>query len=212
MATLLVSLVANAQNVQPFYRAIKLPRQAVVDVQNFGSLLASSATNMSSGYAGPTSAAATTLTTFTAQPDQARNLVVTPGGTTADVAASTITVNGTDSNGRSISEGFVFAANASAATTGAKAFKTVTSVVFPVEDSPFGATWSIGFGELIGLRKCMADAGGWLHSSVAGVKETSVATVSANASTLSLNTADFNGTMNASNAFKAYYMQNYQCY
>lgn len=212
MATLFVTLTANAQNVQPFYRDIKLPRQAVVEVQNFGALIAASATNMASGYAGPTSSAATTLTSFSAQPDQARNLVITPGGTTADVAASTITVNGTDISGRSISEGFVFAANASSATTGAKAFKTVTSVVFPLEDSPYGATWSIGFGEKIGLRKCMDDAGGWVQSSAGGVKETTAATVTANASTLSLNTADFNGTMNASNVFKGYYMQNYACY
>ena len=212
MATLFVTLTANAQNVQPFYRDIKLPRQAVVEVQSFGALAAASATDMASGYAGPTSSAATTLTSFSRQPDAARNLVITPGSTTADVAATTLTVNGTDHSGRTISEGFAFAANASSATTGSKAFKTVTSIVFPAEDSPYGATWSVGFGEKIGLRKCMDDAGGWVQSSVGGVKETTAATVAANASTLSLNTADFNGTMNSSNTFKGYFMQNYQCY
>src|SRR5262245_13016458 len=79
------------------------------------------------------SSATTSVTTFDAQPDYARNLVITPGGTTGDVPAGDVVVTGTNIRGEIITESFTFAANASTATTGSKAFKTVTSVVFPIQ-------------------------------------------------------------------------------
>lgn len=204
----------EAQNVQPYYRDIKLPRQGVLEVQNFGAPIAASATTISSAAAGNTSAAAAALSTFTSQPDVPRNVVITPAGTTDDVAACTIVVSGTNINGKVITEDFAFSANATAATTGVKAFKTISSVSFPAacEDTPFGATWNIGVGEKIGLRQCLDDAGGWGWSSVAGVKESTAATVVADADEPEKNTADFNGTMNGSSVFKGYFIQNYGCY
>ncbi len=218
---LLVSFTVQAQNVKPLYQYVKLPCdsnsncQGVFEIQNFGMPIAASTGRVkASGYVGPTSAAAVTLTSFNDQPDVPRNLTITPGGTTADVGTCTITVSGTDIRNHSISEDFAFAANASSATTGTKAFKTVTSVVFPAncEDSPWTASWAIGVGEKIGLRNCIDDAGAWNYSSLSGVKEGTAATVVASASTLSLNTADFNGTMNGASTFKGYYIQNFRCY
>lgn len=214
VVTLLTAIVAQAQNVQPFYRDIKLPRQAVIEVQSFGSPIAASANTLKAAYAGTTTNDAVTLSSFLSQPDVPRNIVITPGGTTADVGATTLTVSGTNISGASITETFAFTANQTTAVSGSKAFKTVTSVLFPAtaEDAPYTATWDIGVGEKIGLRKCMADAGSWLHSSVGGVYESTRATVTADADEVEKNVADFNGTMDGSAAFKGYFLQNYACY
>lgn len=211
---LFACLTVEAQNVQPYYRDIKLPRQGVLEVQDFTNPIAASGTTISDDAAGNISTAATTLTTFTSQPDLPRNIVITPGSTTADVAACTVVVNGTNFKGASISENFAFSANTTVATVGSKAFKTVTSVVFPAncEDSPFGATWDIGVGEKLGLRQCMAQAGDWGWSSIDGVYESTRATVTADADELEKNVADFNGTMDGSSDFKAFFIQNYRCY
>ena len=85
-----------------------------------------------------------------AQPAYPRRLVVTPGGTTADVKAGNVVIKGTDWEGVAISENFAFLDNASTATNGTKRFKTVTEITFPVQDGA-GATWDVGelAGELI---------------------------------------------------------------
>lgn len=214
MLTMFFAFGAYAQNVEVFNRDVKFPRQNVLEYQSFGAPAASSNLYIKSGFAGNTTTTAVTLSSFIAQPDMARNLVVTPGGTTADVAACTITVSGTDYKSRSISEDFTFTANQATSVVGLKAFKSVSSVLFPAncEDSPYTASWSIGIGEKIGLRQCMADAGDWIYSSINGTYESTRATVTANTSVLSLNTADFNGTMNGSSTFKARFIQSYGCY
>lgn len=94
--------------------------------------------------------AVTTVTTAITKPPCPRNLVITPGGTTADVKAASITVTGTNIDDKRITEDFAFLANATAATVGTKAFKTVTSISIPAQDGA-GATFEVGFGELIGL-------------------------------------------------------------
>ena len=92
-----------------------------------------------------TSTAETILTTvdFAAQPAYPRRLVITPGGTTADVAECEVTVEGTDWDNASISETFAFAENASTATNGSKRFKTVNRITFPAQDGN-SATWDVG--------------------------------------------------------------------
>jgi hypothetical protein len=209
---LIASLPASAA-IRPFYQDIKLPTQVVLEKQDFGTPVAASSTRVVSGTAGNTSDAAVTLSTFTAQPDVPRNIVITPGGSTGDVAACTVVVNGTNYFGQAIHENFTFSANASTAQTGSKAFKTVTSVVFPAlcEDAPYAATWSVGVGEKIGLKRCMDYAGDWAWSMVDGVYESTRATIAADASHVESNTADFNGTMNGSADFLGFFVQNYGC-
>ena len=213
-AILMFSVFAQAQSVRRLMQDVKLPTQGVIEQQAFTDLLAASTTRIVTTTAGATSAAAATLTTFTAQPDSARNIVITPAGTTTDIENCIITVTGTNIFDRSISEAFTFAANDTGAQTGAEAFKTVTSVAWPAncESGGFAATWSIGIGEKIGLKRCMAEAGAWLHSSLNGAKEGTAATVVADADEVEKNTADFNGTMNGSNDFKSYFVQNYGCF
>jgi hypothetical protein len=204
----------NAQAaVRPLYQDIKLPTQVVIEKQAFGAPAVAGTADILSAHAGATSAAVATASTFVAQPDVPRNLVITPGGTTGDVESCVIVVAGTNYFGAAISENFTFAADASTAQTGSKAFKSVTSVTFPAncESGGFAATWSIGWGEKLGLKRCMDAAGDWVSSSVSGVYETSRATIAASASAVESNTADFNGTMNASATFTGYFFQNFRC-
>lgn len=77
------------------------------------------------------------------QPDYPRKLVITPGGTTTDVAACTVTVTGTDANGAPISEDFTFLANASTGTEGSERFASITNVNIPAQDGG-SATFDIG--------------------------------------------------------------------
>jgi flagellin-like hook-associated protein FlgL len=97
-----------------------------------------------------TSTATTTVTTFLAQPDVPRNITVTAGGTAGDIKTGTVVVTGTNVEGAAISENFVFADDTTGAQTGSKAFKTVTSILFPVQDGT-GATYDVGVGSKLGI-------------------------------------------------------------
>jgi hypothetical protein len=88
----------------------------------------------------------TTVTEFLAQPDVPSVITVLPGGTTADVPAGDVTITGTDIGDNVISEAVTFAANASAAQESTYAFKTVTSIAFPVQDGA-SATYDVGWGK-----------------------------------------------------------------
>lgn len=92
-----------------------------------------------------------TVTSGLTDPDVPRNLTVTPGGTTADIRDSVVTVNGTNIEGKPISEIFRFADQASSATTGAKAFRTITSVVIGQQGSAL-PTFSVGTGNKLGVN------------------------------------------------------------
>jgi hypothetical protein len=199
--------------VKPQAQDTKLPTQAMLEHQVFGAPAASSATTALNANAGPTSAALKVVSTFAAQPDVARNIVVTPGGTTTDVEACVVTVAGTNFKGVAITETFTFIADQSTAVTGNKAFKSITSVSWPAncESGGFAATWSVGIGSKIGLKNCLASAGDWAWSKVAGAYEATRATVAVNASAVESNTAIFNGVLNGSNVFDAYFVQNFRC-
>lgn len=191
----------------------KLPTQQMIEKQTFTNPAAAGTTQVLSAHAGATSAAVATVTSFVAQPDVPRNLVITPGGTTDDIESCVIVVAGTNYNGTAITENFTFAANDTGAQTGSKAFKTVTSVTFPAncESGGFAATWSVGYGEKLGMKYCMASAGHILFSTLNGAKEATAPTMAASATAIESNTADFNGTMNGSNDFELFFIQNFRC-
>lgn len=160
-----------------------------------------SATLLKSGQATSNSAT-TTVTTFSAQPDFPRNLVITPGGTTTSVPAGDITVTGTNIRGAVITEAFTLTADQSAAQTGNKAFKTVTSVVFPVQDGT-GATYSIGTGVKLGLDRKLAEAS-VIDAFIDGTRETTAATVAFSASAVESNTVTTNTAPNGSRDIVVY--------
>lgn len=163
--------------------------------QKFTNALAASATRLKSAQA-TSSSTTTVVTSFSAQPDFARRIIVTPGGTTADVPAGDVTVVGTNIRGDVISEALTFAANASAALTTNKAFKTVTSVTFPIQDGS-AATYNIGTTDALGLDRCMSEAA-VLDAYVDGTRETTAATVTYDATDVSKNTVDPNTALDGS--------------
>lgn len=210
---------ANAQNVQRFDRFIKLPwgasqAQGVFEVQEFSNLAAASQGYAFASFAANTSTTAVTKSTGITNPDSPRNVVIIPDSNTSHVNSCAVVVTGTDILGNTITETHNFVASASAVNVGSAAFKTVTSVAFPAncEVSPFDVTWSVGIGEKIGLKRCMDETGAFIQSSLNGTIEGTRATLAASAASVKGNTADFNGAMNGSNDFKAYYIQNHRCY
>lgn len=144
---------------------------------------------------GSSSAVVNTTTEIT-NPPYPRNLVITPGGTTADVAAMSITVTGTNIADKVITEAFAFAANATAATTGAKAFKTVTSISIPAQDGA-GATFAVTFGDKLGLPYLLTERP-LLWATDDGVIETTAPTVVVDADEIEKNTIDLNTAMDGS--------------
>lgn len=191
---------------------LKLPTQKQIQHYRIAAPVAASTQRILATHAGFSTATAATVTSFLAQPDVARNLVVTPGSTTADVAAGNVTIVGKDIRGNTITENFAFLANQTTAVTGTKAFKTITSIAFPAEDSPYGATWDVGVGDALGLPKCMDGAGWVIKGLVDGVDLTGI-TVTAGSTTGALSSNKFtpNPASNASRNFDVLYIQNFRC-
>lgn len=202
-----------AAYVVPVYRDLKPASQAMLEAQRISAPVVADDDRIKTTYAGATSAAAVTLSSFTAQPDVPRNITITPTGTTTDVESCAIVVNGTNIFDRAISETITFAANASALVAGAKAFKTVSSVVFPAdcESGSFGATWVIGVGDVLGLKRCMAQAGNVAWAVFDGAYEATRPTCVADADEVEKNTCDINGTLNGAKNVDIYFVQNFAC-
>jgi len=146
----------------------------------------------------------TTATTFLAQPDFPRNVVITPGGTTTDVAAGDYIITGTNIRDEVITETIAIAANASTAQTGNKAFKTLTSILFPVQDGA-DATFDVGYGVKLGLDRKMS-GNEVLLATVGGVYETTRPTVAASSSAIESNTISTNTAPDGSRDFVAVYV------
>lgn len=138
--------------------------------------------------------------------DVPRNLVITPGGTTADVKAGDITITGTNVEGKVITEAFTFLANATDPTVGAKAFKTVTQISIPAQDGA-AATYAVATGAKlgIGMRNIASMPIKVLARSAAGVETLEDASASAFSSTLvESNTVTTTTTMDGAVGFRVY--------
>lgn len=92
-----------------------------------------------------------TITSGLTDPDVPRVLKVVPGGTTGDIQESVVTVTGTNIEGKTITEEFRFAADASSAVEGTKAFRTVTSVNIDAQLTT-AATFSVGTTNKLGVN------------------------------------------------------------
>lgn len=200
-------------NARILRQDVKPATQVMMEHQLISDAIVATTNRIKTTYAGPTSAAAVTLTSFTAQPDVPRNLTITPTGTTGDVESCVITVAGTNYFGAAITEDFTFAANDSTAQTGNKAFKTVTSVTWPAdcESGGFAATWIIGVGSKLGFKRCLANAGDLVFTVFDGAYETTRATVANSATAIESNTLTINGTLNAAKDLDIYFVQNWAC-
>jgi hypothetical protein len=213
LVAVLISQTAFAVPVQIGRQDIKFPTQQMVEKQTFTNPAVADTVAVGSALAGPTSAAQTTATTGLTSPDVPRNVVITVGGVGADQEACTMRVVGTNYFGNSMTEEFYIPAHKSGSVTGVLAFKTVTSVVWDAncEDGAFGATWYIGIGEKLGLKRCVDSAGHFLFSTLNGAKEATAPTLAVGTSVQG-NTSDFNGTMNGANDFELFFFQNFTCF
>lgn len=189
---------------------IKLPTQVMLEKDVITSPIAANTNQIIEGYDGDSSGFDVLLTSVDGQPDVARNLVVTPAGTTADVAAGNVVITGVDIRGNQISETFAIVENQAVATVGNKAFFRVDTITLPAEASPFGATWSVGVGSKLGVRKCL-DGVGFFDKAINLSDGALVTTAfSTDSSDLSLNTVTVtddvpNGTL----SYAVLYIQNF---
>lgn len=204
------TLAAQAQNVKRMFQDIKLPTQAQIEHQTITTPIAASATRLKTGQATSASVT-TTVTSFSAQPDVPRNITITPTGTTADVPAGDIIVTGKNFFDATITETFTLTANQSTIATGSKAFKSVTSVLFPIQDGA-GATYNIGVGSALGVKRCAANAGAYAWSAFDGAYESTRGTMVADSDEVEKNTFTPNGSMNGSKNVELYFVQNWGCH
>lgn len=194
----------------------KFPQSKVVDLYVWASpalantTVVKTYTNVGLFNATP-SLGATTITTFSAQPDYPRNLVLTPGGSLTAFAAGTAVVTGTNIYGNTITENFTIGNGQSSAVTGAKAFKTITSLVFPATNFT-GAAIAIGTGSKLGVVRCTHDVGDYAWSVFNNVFETTRGTFASDPANVESNTFTPNGTMDGVKPVKIFYIQNYGCW
>lgn len=200
---------AFAINVKVSRQDMKLATQAMLEKQTITAPVVADPNRLLSNQA--TSASATTsVTSFLANNDVCRNVTVTPGGTTADVPAGDITVTGTNYFGQTITEAITLTANQSTIASGLKAFCSVTSVVFPIQDGA-AATYDVGVGDVLGLKRCMDSAGHVVFATLDGAYEGTRPTCVANATAIESNTCDINGTLDGSKDVEIFFVQNWRC-
>ncbi|RTE05495.1 hypothetical protein [Paenibacillus whitsoniae] len=130
-------------------------------------------------------------------PPTPRNITATAGGTAGNIKAVQVVIEGTDYDGKVITETLpAFTVDTAGTVSGNKAFKTVTKVTIPAHDAA-SATTSIGFGEKIGLPYKLP------HNTVQAaylnnVKESTAPTVTTSETDLASNTVDLNSALNGS--------------
>ncbi len=180
LALIFFTVFATSANaaLSIFYQDAKLPTQVMTEHQNIAAPTVGNANLILSAAIGPTGAGVvrTYTTGFLAQPDVPRNITVQPGSSAGSlgfgaILAGNVVVSGTDFFGRAITEAFPITAAQTTLQTGNLAFKTITAVTFPAEQTGFSATWSVGTGAKLGLKRCMARAGDVVSAELNGVRE-----------------------------------------
>lgn len=135
-----------------------------------------------------------TVTTSITNPSCPRNITATTTGTSGDVKAVQVTINGTDMDGNSISETMpAFTVNTNETVTGSKAFATVTSYVVPAMDGT-GCNVSIGVGAKLGLPYKLS-RNSVVLATLGGAYETTRPTVAYSSSALESNTISLNSAL-----------------
>ena len=145
-----------------------------------------------------------TITTGFTDPPTPRVISASSAGTSGDIKAIQVTVNGLDANGVAISEVLpVFTVNSATTVVGAKAFASITSVVIPAHDGT-GATTSFGLGAILGLGVLLA-RNTVLATFFGGVLEGTLPAVAFNASAVESNTIDLDSALDGSAVLVDYY-------
>lgn len=209
LMTLATAQLVQAAPVDVVRRDMKLPTQRLVERDAFTTPEAADDDQVLNDQSTSASAT-TTVTSFLAQPDVCRALSVTPGGSTGDVPAGDVVITGVNTQGRAISESITLTANQSSLASGTKAFCSVSSILFPVQDGPL-ATYDVGVIEKLGLKRCLAAQGDFFFSTLNGVKEVTEASITPDADEVEKNLVDLNSSLNGTGVV-VYYIQNNACY
>jgi hypothetical protein len=142
--------------------------------------------------------------TPTTQPDVPRVISATAGGTGGDIAAVSVIVHGTDTEGAVISETLpAFTVNTAGTKTGVKSFVSVTSFTVPGMDGS-GATVSLGTGPSLGLPVRLS-RNSVMGAFLDGIKEATAPTVVFDATNISGNTVLLSSTLNGKSVIVDYY-------
>ncbi len=135
------------------------------------------------------------ITTGITNPAVPRNVTATAGGTAGDIKAIQVIIAGTNYADEAITETLdAFTVNTAGSVTGAKAFKTITSITIPAHDGT-GATTEIGWGDKLGLPYELSH-NTVLFAFLGNTKEGTAPTVAVSASAVESNTVDLNSALN----------------
>lgn len=211
LLTALLGPMAFAQNATVSRRLIKPPNtQKIVDFYSWSGPLGTNATMAVSAAIGTLAVEAPrTISTFNAQPDVARNVILTPSGSTGVIPVGTVAVSGKDIFNRSISENIIIGQGTTG--VGLKAFKSLSSVVLPGA-TDIGAAFTVGYGDKLGINRCSDSNGYYLASVFDGAFETSRGTFSTHPTNVSLNTFTPQGSPDGSKKVELFYFQNWRCF
>lgn len=148
-------------------------------------------------FEGPVDA--DTLITFTAGAsdaiDYARNITITVDGTNTNVDVGTVTLTGTNILGDTITEAYAFTEDmANGTLTGAKAFKTVSTLAIHQQDGG-NVMIAVGIGVKFGLKSTNI-TNGVLFADVDGTREGTAPTVTASPTAIESNGITFNTAPN----------------
>ena len=192
----LVALGTDAQiEYRVSYPATQFPAAGGIGSRSLGSPAVGATTAVHAAVTD--TAVPVTVTTDITNPDVARNITATAGGTAEDVKAVAVVVTGTNIMGATIIETLpAFTVNTTGTVIGNKAFATVTSVTIPAHDGT-GATTAIGTGAKLGLP-VMLTRNTVMASYLANVLEGTPATVTTDADEVEKNTVSLSSTLNDS--------------
>lgn len=133
--------------------------------------------------------AATVVTEFVGQPPQARGLTFLPS---AAAKAGNIVVVGTNIDDEVITD--TVATSTNQAVASALAFKTVTSITFPIDETP--VSWDVGWDERLGLPFMLAEKPFYLEMFNNVIEIGTAGTLSYDADEIEKNMFDPNGDLN----------------
>lgn len=192
------------------FQDINLPSQEMLEHQTWvGPVLGT--TTFVKGATAQSSGVALTISSFSAQPDYARNITLSPGLSTGSVGAGTAIVTGLNIFGKAISENFTISSGQSTVSTGSKAFKSVSSVVIPASTGA-NVQWTVGIGNKLGVKSCLDRAGDYLASELNSVYDASRGTMAVDPALIESNTFQSSGTLDGVKAVDLLYFQNFRCY
>lgn len=138
-------------------------------------------------------------------PDAARNVTSTAGGTAADVAAISPIVVGKNASQVVISETLpAFTVNTTGAVTGNKAFSSISYIDLPAHDGT-GATTAFGTGSKLGIGASLS-RDTILNAYLAGVREGTRPTVAFDSDEPEKNTVILNSALNGTAVIVDYYL------